>query len=621
MCGLVGVASMVAISDRAWLHIARDTLKHRGPDDSGEWWSKDQHVGLAHRRLSIFDLTPSGHQPMHLQERGLTIVFNGEIYNFIELRKQLQSLGYIFYSQSDTEVLLVAYAEWGYDCLKYLNGMFAFVIYDSKRKKIFIARDRVGEKPLFYHLNNGTLFFASELKALLSNSSLPRNIDPESLDCYLSMGFIPGERCILSGYKKLAPAHAMSFDIQSGTTKVWKYWQLPEFDEIEGDINEASLVNELDSLLETAVGKQLVADVPVGILLSGGLDSSLITAMAARNSNNVKTFSIGFPGQGKTDETQHARLIASHFGTKHTELMTNSNTAADLLPKLIKQFDEPMVDSSMIPTFLVTNLVSKSCKVALGGEGGDELFGGYHHYLRFMWMHQHLDFIPYFMRQSISKTVKKILPINFKGINYLQNIDVDLKYDLPFNISHFDLATRRKLMGKYEKHPFIAESIYKSRISKQKDLLQRATRMDFENYLVEDCLVKVDRASMMNSLEIRSPMLDYRIIEFAFGKVPSHLKANSQDKKILLKLLASQVLPRNFDKKRKQGFSIPFNEWLKRGLLRDLFWDTLTSKDCIFDLKTVNNLFKLQDGRGFNGERLFSLVQFELWRKTYHATL
>ena len=621
MCGLVGVASMVAISDHAWLHIARDTLKHRGPDDSGEWWSEDQCVGLAHRRLSIFDLTPLGHQPMHLQKRGLTIVFNGEIYNFIELRKQLQSLGYIFHSQSDTEVLLVAYAEWGYDCLKHLNGMFAFVIYDSKQKKIFIARDRVGEKPLFYHLHNGTLFFASELKALLSNSSLPRNIDPESLDCYLAMGFIPGERCILSGYKKLAPAHAMSFDIQSGATKVWKYWQLPEFNEIEGDINEASLVNELDSLLENAVGKQLLADVPVGILLSGGLDSSLITAMASRNSNNVKTFSIGFPGQGKIDETQHARLIASHFGTNHTELMADSNTAADLLPKLINQFDEPMVDSSMIPTFLVTNLVSKSCKVALGGEGGDELFGGYHHYLRFMWMHQHLDFIPNFMRQSISQIVKKTLPINFKGINYLQNIDIDLKYDLPFNTSHFDLATRHKLMGKYEKHPFIAESIYKSRISKQRNLLQRATRMDFENYLAEDCLVKVDRTSMMNSLEIRSPMLDYRIIEFAFGKVPSHLKANSQDKKILLKLLASKVLPSNFDKKRKQGFSIPFNEWLKSGPLRDLFWDTLTSKDCIFDSKTVNNLLKLQDGRGFNGERLFSLVQFELWRKTYHVTL
>ena len=621
MCGLVGVANMDAISDHTWLHIARDTLKHRGPDDSGEWWSKDQRVGLAHRRLSIFDLTSSGHQPMHLQERGLTIVFNGEIYNFIELRKQLQSLGHIFRSQSDTEVLLVAYAEWGYDCLNYLNGMFAFVLYDSKRKKIFIARDRAGEKPLFYHLKNGTLFFASELKALLSNSSLPRNIDPESLDCYLTLGFIPSERCILSGYKKLAPAHAMSFDIQSGTAKVWKYWQLPEINEIEGGINEASLVNELDSLLENAVGKQLVADVPVGILLSGGLDSSLITAMAARNSNNVKTFSIGFPGQGKIDETQHARLIASHFGTKHTELMADSNTAADLLPKLISQFDEPMVDSSMIPTFLVTNLVSKSCKVALGGDGGDELFGGYHHYLRFMWMHQHLDFIPSFMRRGISQIVKKILPINFKGINYLQNIDVDLKYDLPFNASFFDLATRRKLMGKYEKHPFIAESIYKSRISKQKDLLQRATRMDFENYLAEDCLVKVDRASMMNSLEIRSPMLDYRIIEFAFGKVPSHLKANSQDKKILLKLLASQVLPHNFDKKRKQGFSIPFNEWLKSGPLRDLFWDTLTSKDCLFDSKTVNNLLKLQNGRGFNGERLFSLVQFELWRKTYDATL
>ena len=621
MCGLVGVANMVAISDRAWLHIARDTLKHRGPDDAGEWWSRDQRVGLAHRRLSILDLTPSGHQPMHLQERGLTIVFNGEIYNFIELRKQLQSLGHIFRSQSDTEVLLVAYAEWGYDCLKYLNGMFAFVLYDSKRKKIFIARDRAGEKPLFYHLDNGILFFASELKALLSNSSLPRNIDPESLDCYLTMGFIPGERCILSGYKKLAPAHAMSFDIQSGTAKVWKYWQLPEVDIITGSVNETSLVDELDSLLENAVGKQLVADVPVGILLSGGLDSSLITAMATRNSNNVQTFSIGFPGQGAIDETPHARLIASHFGTKHTELMAEANTVVDLLPKLISQFDEPMNDSSMIPTFLVSNLVSKHCTVALGGDGGDELFGGYPHHSRLMWMQQHLGFIPNFMRHSISQFAKKFLPINFKGINYLKNIDIDLKYGLPLIASDFDLATRRKLMGKYTKHPFIAESIHETRISKQKDLLQRATRYDFETFLAEDCLVKVDRVSMLNSLEVRAPMLDYRIIEFAFSKVPSYLKANAKDKKILLKLLASRVLPHNFDKKRKQGFSIPFNAWLKSGSLRDFFWDTLTSKDCMFDSKTVSDLLKGQDGRGYNGNRLFSLVQFELWRKTYDTIL
>ena len=620
MCGLVGVASTTSLTDRTWLCVARDTLKHRGPNDSGEWWSKDQRVGLAHRRLSIFDLTPLGHQPMHLQERGLSIIFNGEIYNFVELRKQLQSLGHIFGSQSDTEVLLAAYAEWGRECLKHLNGMFAFAIYDSKRQKIFMARDRAGEKPLFYRLDKGTLFFASELKALLSNLSLPRNIDSESLDCYLAMGFVPGGRSILSGYQKLAPAHALCFDIRSGTTKVWRYWQLPETDVTKSNVNETSLVNELESLLEDAVGKQLVADVPVGVLLSGGLDSSLITAMAVRRSNQVRTFSIGFPGHAKLDETSHARLIASYFDTKHTELMVDANTIVDLLPRLISQFDEPIVDSSMIPTFLVSNLVKKHCTVVLGGDGGDELFGGYHHYSRLMWMQKYLNYIPNFILRSISHVADKYLPVDTKGRNYLQNVGIDLKYGLPLIASHFDLTTRRKLMDGYTGHPFMAESIRESKISKN-DLIQRATRMDFESYLADDILVKVDRTSMLNSLEVRSPMLDYRMIEFAFGKVPSYLKANLRNKKILLKLLASRVLPSNFDKQRKQGFSIPSSKWLKEGPLRELFWDTLTSKNCIFDSRTVRGLLNGQDRSGNNSERLFALVQFELWRKTYNVIL
>ena len=621
MCGLVGVAKIIPMSNNAWLSIASDTLNHRGPDDAGEWWSKDRRVGLAHRRLSIIDLTRSGHQPMHLLERGLSIVFNGEIYNFIDLRNQLKSLGHVFCSQSDTEVLLAAYAEWGHECLKHLNGMFAFALYDSKIQEIFIARDRAGEKPLFYHLNNSTLHFASELKALLSNSSLPRNIDPESLDCYLTMGFIPGDRSILSGYKKLPPAHALRFNIKNGTTKIWRYWKIPEVDIIAGNVDETSLVDDLESLLEDAVAKQLVADVPVGILLSGGLDSSLITAMAVRNTDQVNTYTIGFPENDKINEIHHARLIASHFKTKHTELMSDANNVVDLLPKLINQFDEPIVDSSMIPTYQVCNLVKKECKVVLGGDGGDELFGGYIHHNRIMWMQKNLGFIPQFISHNISQITKKYLPSSIRGRNYLENMDIDLKSNLPIIACHFDLSTRHKLMSKYTHHPFIAESVHAERVSNQRDLLQRITRMDFENFLPEDCLVKIDRASMLNSLEMRSPMLDYRMIEFAFGKVPSYLKANSKDKKILLKLLASRVLPQNFDKTRKQGFSIPFNDWLKTGPLRDFFWDTLTSKDCIFDHKTVHNLFKGQDNRGNNGERLFALVQFELWRKTYNAIL
>ena len=621
MCGFVGVASAKNLVDHNWLNIARDSLSHRGPDDFGEWLSEDKTVGLAHRRLSILDLSLSGHQPMHMHERGLIIVFNGEIYNFIELRQQLQSLGYLFNSKTDTEVVLASYAEWGTDCLKYLDGMFAFALYDSKKKKIFIARDRAGEKPLFYHLDYGTLFFASELKALLANKSLSRKVDLESLDCYLAYGFVPGERCIFSGYKKLKPANALIFDINSGVAKVWEYWRTPKLDIPLKDIDETSLVNELELILENAVKKQLIADVPVGILLSGGIDSSLITAMAARHTNQIRTFSVGFPGHDRFDETKYSRIIASYFKTKHTELMLNPNmVSVDLLTKLAIHFDEPLADSSMIPTYLLSESVRKYCAVVLGGDGGDELFGGYHNYSRLLQTEQYLKFVPNFIKYFLSNLSARFLPIGFKGRDFFQNCNVNLSHDLPVTC-HFNKIERYKLIGGSAKYSTIAETIYSSSMPKTDDLIERATLMDFKNYLAEDILVKVDRASMAHSLEIRSPMLDYRLIEFAFGKVPTSLKASTIDKKILLKKLAYKVLPANFNINRKQGFSIPLKSWLKKSLIRDYFWDTLTSKDCIFDKKIIMSILNGQDRNRNNSERIFALVQFELWRKNYRAYL
>jgi asparagine synthase (glutamine-hydrolysing) len=620
MCGLIGIASSVGQYELTWLPIARDTIAHRGPDDAGEWWSDGGHVGLAHRRLSILDLSPLGHQPMHLVERGLSIVFNGEIYNFADLRRDLEALGYAFRSHSDTEVLLAAYAQWGTDCLNRLNGMFAFAIYDAPQQRLFLARDRAGEKPLFYRLDQGTLYFASELKALLAHPSLPRRIDAEALDCYLALGFVPGDRCILEGYHKLPPAHALSFNLRDGSTQVWRYWQLPEL-EPNADARDAdSLVDELEALLEDAVARQLVADVPVGILLSGGVDSSLVTAMAVRRSDQVRTFSIGFPSHSKFDETPHARLIARHFGTEHVELMAEPTTA-DLLPTLARQFDEPMVDSSMFPTWLVCHLVRQYCTVALGGDGGDELFGGYSHYSRLLWMQRRLRYLPPMVRRSLAQTAEELLPVGLKGRNYLQGLDVDLNRGLPQVASYFDSTTRRRLMAGQGHHPLVAEAIQKAAIPNQTDLLQRATRKDFYNYLAEDILVKVDRVSMLNSLELRAPLLDYRLIEFAFAKVPPALKTTINDKKILLKQLTARLLPPEFDRQRKQGFSIPLGEWLRAGPFRDLFWDTLTSPDCLFDATTVDGLLQGQDRGYSNGDRLFALVQFELWRQAYGASL
>jgi asparagine synthase (glutamine-hydrolysing) len=619
MCGLVGVVSKTPIEDRGWLSKAGNGLNHRGPDDAGEWWSQDSRVGLAHRRLAIVDLSPLGHQPMHYSERGLTIVFNGEIYNYVELRLKLKSLGHTFYSETDTEVLLHAYSEWGTSCIERMNGMFSFAIYDSAKQLVFIARDRAGEKPLFYRLDEGRLFFSSELKGLLANPLLPRRINFDALNCYLSMGYVPGHRCILDGYNKLRPGHAMIFDLSEGILNIWCYWKLPDFQYRLEDSCEAVLLQKLENLLDDSVGKQLVADVPVGVMLSGGLDSSLVTAMAVRHSDHVNTFSIGFPGSSKLDETAHARLIAKHFGTKHTELMADYSSAS-LLPELARQFDEPIIDSSMIPTWMVSNLVHQHCKVALGGDGGDELFGGYNHYARLLWMQRNLQFIPLAIRTLIANSAELYMPVGLKGRNYCMGINFDFSSGLPLIANYFDNATRQSLIGNLSENYLLSNSIRQASIPKEPDLLQRATRMDFINYLPEDILVKVDRASMLNSLEVRSPFLDYRLIEFAFGAVPSNLKTTILDKKILLKKLADKILPKNFDKNRKQGFSIPLDNWLKSGPYRELFWETLTSKDCIFDLKTVKKLFKNQDKGYKNGERIFGLVQFELWRKTYSVS-
>lgn len=622
MCGLVGIASLTPQADCTWLPIARDTLTHRGPDDAGEWWSADGCVGLAHQRLSIIDLSPAGHQPMSDASGVLTIIFNGEIYNFADLRQELIARGYRFRSHSDTEVILAAYREWGTDCLLRLNGMFAFALYDAAQRSVFVARDRAGEKPLFYHFANGTLRFASELKALLADPALPRRINPESLDCYLAMGFVPGDRCILQGFNKLPPAHALRFDLNSGDLKVWRYWELPDLKQeaAQGPLDEKALLDELETLLEDAVRRQLVADVPVGVLLSGGVDSSLITAMAVRTSSQVQTFTIGFPGHGALDETEHARLIARHFGTEHTELVAEPTTV-ELIPRLARQFDEPMVDSSMIPTFLVSQLVRQHCTVALGGDGGDELFGGYGSYARLLWMQQDLGRIPFPLRQVISGAAEYFLPVGLKGRNWLQGLGVDLKYGLPLIASYFDATTRRRLMAHRSGWPLVSEDLREARVPVHPDLLQRATRMDFENYLAEDILVKVDRASMLSSLEVRAPMLDYRLIEFAFGKVPSYLKATPREKKILLKRLAARVLPAQFDRGRKQGFSIPLADWLKTGAFREMFRSVLLDSQSIFEQRTVRGLLQGQDRGRSNGERLFALVLFELWRREYAVSL
>ena len=372
MCGIVGVASKIPTDSKSWLKKSCDAITHRGPDNEGQWWSSQNNVGLGHRRLSIFDLSDSGNQPMHDFGKKLSVVFNGEIYNFLDLKKKLEQSGYQFNSNSDTEVLLASYDFWGTECVKYFKGMFAFALYDGKKNIMFLARDRAGEKPLFYTNFNNSLFFTSELKALLVNSNMPRKIDEDALDCYLSFGYVPGDMCILKGYNKLPAGNIAVYDISSNSLKISKYWTLPDSKDKIDILNDDEYVDKLDYLLDDSIRMQMEADVPVGVLLSGGVDSSLITAIASRHATKVKTFTISFPGYDSYDESDHARLIAKSFKTEHIELQAK-DSSADFLHKLASQVDEPMADSSIIPTYIVSKLVREHCTVALGGDGGDEL--------------------------------------------------------------------------------------------------------------------------------------------------------------------------------------------------------------------------------------------------------
>lgn len=627
MCGIVGICGKEQLQDEEVFRLMRDALRHRGPDDAGFWKSPDGVVMLGHRRLSIIDLSPAGHQPMQDVSGNLSIVFNGEIYNYVDLRRELAAKGHTFHSHSDTEVILVAYHEWNTDCISHLNGMFAFALYDSRCRQLFMARDRAGEKPLFYEVTGGgVLRLASELKSLMSDPAMLRRVDAEALDCYLAMGYVPGSRCMLRDVKKLPPAHALVFDLNNRQIRLWRYWQLPEMDAsaIAGLTDEEELLDELEALLEDAVRRQLVADVPVGVLLSGGLDSSLVTAMAVRTTSKIKTFTIRFPGYGALDETEYARLISRHFGTEHVELSASEATL-ELLPMLARQFDEPLADSSIIPTYLVSHLVRGHCTVVIGGDGGDELFGGYHHYHRLLWMQQRLGSIPRSLRWFSAKVAEHMLPLGFGNNNirtWLMAAGSDFSTELPLTSAFFDRTTRRKLMAGQIGWQLVAEHIRQQRIPRFADLVQRATRMDVENYLAEDILVKVDRASMLTSLEVRAPMLDYRLIEFSFGKVPSHLKATATRRKVLLKKLADRLLPSEFDQHRKQGFTIPLDSWLKLPAWQTFFREVLLDSDsAIFNPKLVSNLLDGQVKGRANRERLFALVMFELWRQEYKISM
>ena len=623
MCGIGGLATRKDIVRDDVLLAMRDTMVHRGPDAAGIWKSPDGAVGLVHRRLSIIDLSSDGNQPM-VDETGKTvIVFNGEIYNYKELRVELEQRGHRFRSKSDTEVLLEGYKAWGEGLLSRLNGMFAFALYDGNARKLFLARDRAGEKPLFYAGRAGSFAFASELKSLMADPSLPRRIRPSSLESYLTYGYVPGDECILEGVNKLPPGHAMVCSLDTLAIRVWSYWQLPEPQLTKGTLEDCA--RELEGLLCDSVRRQLVADVPIGVLLSGGVDSSLVTAAAAKvSSGPIHTFTVRFPDHQDFDEGKYAEIVAKHFGTRHTELVAEP-ASLELLPILAAQYDEPMCDSSMIPTYLVSRMIRKSATVALGGDGGDELFGGYRSYNVFFQQRRLASMLPSPMRRLLATVSSRLMPVGTPGRNYIASIAGSLPERVARASRHHDLVSRRRLVPALNARiPYRAptpEAFKEALFQAERGLPGAAMAVDFGSYLPEDILVKVDRASMLASLETRSPFLDYRIIEFAFARIPNEWRANAVDRKIVLRKLCASMLPASLDINRKQGFSLPLGDWFRGAwgtYAREVLLDSSAS---VFDHDSVRDLLNgLMRGRT-NSERIFGLLLFELWRRKYNAVL
>ena len=613
MCGIAGIAARAPVADRAVLGAMRDALRHRGPDDAGSWWSPDGCVGLGHRRLSIIDLSAAGHQPMAAEDGRLQVVFNGEIYNFRELRDELRGAGHAFRSGSDTEVLLAAYRAWGTECLPRLRGMFAFALWDAAERRLFLARDRAGEKPLFYRHTDEGFSFGSELKALMADPRTPRELDAEALEFYLAYGYVPGERCILAGVRKLPAAHAATWSAADGSLRVWRWWDLPA--QAPGDADPEALLDELDSLLGDAVRAQLVADVPVAVLLSGGIDSSLVTAMAARASSTpVSTFTVTFPGHGAFDESAHAARVAGHFGTRHTALPVEPATV-EILPELARQYDEPLADSSMVPTYLVSKLVRRQATVALGGDGGDELFGGYGHY-GWIQRQEQLRWVLPRPARALAARVGAALPVGTRGRNHLVAFGGDVRDSIAGVNLYFDAATRRRLLGGRVDGPAAPEAYRGGLGAGARTALRQATTADFRSYLTDDILVKVDRASMLTSLEVRAPFLDPRVIEFAFGRVPDRLRATPGEQKVMLRRLAARLLPPELAAAPKRGFSLPLAAWF-RGPWGAFIEEVLMDEGSLFDRGTVRAMVERQRRGLSNTHRLFALTIFELWRREY----
>jgi len=621
VCGIAGFVATERTSGNTTerLDLVRrmcDAIRHRGPDDDG--FLVDGPVALGMRRLSIIDLS-SGHQPIHNEDRTVWIVFNGEIYNFRALRTALERRGHRFSTNTDTEAIVHAYEEWGIHAIGRLRGMFGLAIWDRRSQSLVLARDRAGIKPLYYTAAGGTLYFGSEIKAILQAREVPRDLDLDALDHYLSFLYTPSDGSIFRGIRKLPPGCLATW--QDGRLQVERYWQPSAEETFRG--SEADAVHELRAVLADAVRLHLVSDVPLGAFLSGGVDSSLVVGlMTEASAEPVKTFSIGFD-EPQYDELQHARRVASHFGTDHHELVVKPDAIA-ILDRLVAHFDEPFGDASAIPTWYVSEIARQHVTVVLSGDGGDELFGGYDRYLPHPRVVAFDRYSPRALRRIAARAGAQ-LPHGVRGRNFLRHVGRDQRGRYVDAIRFFGIDEKAAL---YTRDVFERlagpdpETLLATHFERYGALPwpSQMMRFDAETYLPEDVLTKVDRMSMAHSIESRVPLLDNEVIEFACS-LPSTVKIREGRRKHVLKEVAATLLPPEVINRPKQGFAVPLDVWF-RGRLAELFGDLLLSPRTLqrgyFQPSFIKRLVAEHcSGKRNHDLRLWQLVVFECWLRQY----
>ncbi len=624
MCGICGFVSKQNITLEQ-LKKMNDTMYHRGPDDSGEeiFQMKDGYqIGMAQRRLSIMDLSPLGHQPMHSCDKRVSVVFNGEIYNFLELRKELTD--YPFQSSCDTEVIIAAYLKWGIECIHRFNGMFAICLYDRETDDVYLVRDRIGKKPLYYEIEGGNLIFASEIKPLMAREGFSRKIRTEVLSRFLFQQYINAPDSIFENVYKLEPGSILKYHY--GEIKTWKYWDIKEvYHKMQENpvLDYEQAKEELKVLLKKAVSSRMIADVPLGAFLSGGYDSSLMTAIAQEHSTEpVKTFSIGF-NEDRYNEASYAKRVADYLGTKHTELYIDEKEMFDLVESIPEYYDEPFADSSQIPTMLVSKLARQDVTVALSGDGGDEFFCGYNIYENVR-QAQMLDLLGGMTHGVCAlpglkqMRMEEKLPFRVRVIAGNRNKETKTQ----FGAGNYVVRAGKMVLGEGIPCHYPTESTYQV-----SDWQILRMLLDMDTYLPGDILCKVDRASMKYSLEARCPILDKDVMEYSF-RMSHKLKYDKGNKKRILKDIAYDYIPKELLDRPKVGFGVPLDKWL-RGPLKEQLMDMCNRdylrRQGIFDADFVADMIedymRTGDGgpaTGANYSKLsWSFFTFQQWYRAY----